>query len=195
MLNFATDDIEEHMMTLNEVNIDSEFLINVEHQLQTRIQLAIMMLLCGISHALYLLNLYCANRENIYDLYPIRERRRAELMSFLVHTECYRNFIRMSLHTFIQLCNKLRRTGIIKDNMRPTVEEQVVKFLHIVEHNVTNRTMQIHFHRSGDTVSCHFHSVLHAIIALHEEFLVEPSSTNVSTYIARLSKFYTFFKV
>ncbi|KAL2656073.1 hypothetical protein AAZV13_04G100950 [Glycine max] len=57
-----------------------------------------------------------------------KERRCAELMSFLVHTEDCRDFIRMGPQESIQLCHKLRGTRIVKDNMRSTVEEQVAKF-------------------------------------------------------------------
>ena len=98
------------MMILNQVSIDSEIIINVQCQLQTRLQMDTMILLYGVGYALHLLNLYCAKQVNT-------EQRRAELMSFLVHMEHFRNFIEMGPQTFIQLCNKLRRTRVVKDNM------------------------------------------------------------------------------
>ena len=88
-------------------------------------QLAAMILLCGVGHALHLFNLYWANQ---VILGLKKERRCAELMSFLVHTEDCRDFIRMGPQESIQLCHKLRGTRIVKDNMRSTVEEQVAKF-------------------------------------------------------------------
>jgi hypothetical protein len=73
---------------------------------------------------------------------------------------------------FMQLCQKLRGTGIVKDTIRSIVEVQVAKFLHIIGHNVKTCTVSFFFNRSGETVSCHFHNVLHAILALGEEVLV-----------------------
>ena len=71
-------------------------------------------------------------------------------------------------------CEKLRGTGRGKDSRCSTVEEQVAKFLHIIGHNVKNKTMSFFFHHSRETISCHFHNVLCAIISLEEEFIVHP---------------------
>nr|KYP62003.1 hypothetical protein KK1_016518 [Cajanus cajan] len=60
---------------------------------------------------------------------------------------------------FINLCERVRATGLVKDAFRSTVEEQVAKFLHIIGHNVKNRSVSFFFHRSGETVSRHFHNV------------------------------------
>ncbi|KAK2417518.1 hypothetical protein QL285_039808 [Trifolium repens] len=57
----------------------------------------------------------------------------------------------MSPATFLKLCEKLRSTGIVKDSTKATIEEKVAKFLHIVGHNVKNRTVSFFFHRSGET--------------------------------------------
>ena len=92
-------------------------------------------------------------------------------MSYLVHTKRCRDIIRMGLEAFIHLCQQLRETGYVKDAFRSTVEEQVAKFLHIIGHNVKNRAVSFLFHRSGETVSRHFHNVLNAILMLEEEFL------------------------
>jgi hypothetical protein len=51
------------------------------------------------------------------------------------------------------------------------------------------------FHRSGETVSRHFHNVLRAIISLEDEFLVQPSGRDVPPQILNNSRFYPFFKV
>ncbi|GAU49426.1 hypothetical protein TSUD_407280 [Trifolium subterraneum] len=81
----------------------------------------------------------------------------------------------MSPAAFMKLCEKLRSTGIVKDSTKATIEEQVAKFLHIVGHNVKNRTVSFFFHRSGETVSRHFHNVLRAIISLVDEFIFQPT--------------------
>ncbi|XLT13898.1 hypothetical protein HN51_059588, partial [Arachis hypogaea] len=86
----------------------------------------------------------------------------------------------MGHKAFKQLCQKLRRIGRVKDSTHSTVEEQVAKFLHIIEHNVKTRTMSFFFNCSEKTISrhfhnvlhasCHFYNVLHAILSLEEEF-------------------------
>lgn len=153
-------------------------------------------LLCYIVHALHMLqmmSLYMHSPTN--DENSERERRRLELMKQLVETEKCRDIIRMGPKAFMLLCHKLRATGIVKDTLRSTVEEQVAKFLHIIGHNVKNRTVSFFFHRSGETVSRHFHNVLRAIISLEDEFLVQPSGTEVPPQILNNSRFYPFFKV
>lgn len=124
-----------------------------------------------------------------------REQRRIDLMKQLVETEKCREIIRMGPKAFMLLCHKLRGTGIVKDTMRSTVEEQVAKFLHIIGHNVKNRTVSFFFHRSEEIVSRHFHNVLRAIISLENEFLVQPFGTEVPLQILNNSRFYPFFKV
>ncbi|XVF47563.1 hypothetical protein PTKIN_Ptkin03bG0119200 [Pterospermum kingtungense] len=58
---------------------------------------------------------------------------RQELMGQLTSNDlASRSIIRMGPHAFLQLCNKLRATGRLKDYRRATVEEQVAKFLHIL---------------------------------------------------------------
>nr|KYP66964.1 Putative nuclease HARBI1 [Cajanus cajan] len=95
---------------------------------------------------------------------------------------------------FINLCERVRATGLVKDAFRSTVEEQVAKFLHIIGHNVKNRSVSFFFHRSGETVSRHFHNVLNAVIMLEGEMLVQPSGRNVHPYILNNSRFYPYFK-
>ena len=77
-------------------------------------------------------------------------------MSYLVHTERCRDIIRMIPEAFINLCQRIRGTGMVKDAFRSTVEEQVATFLHIIGHNVKNQSVTFFFHRSRETVSRHF---------------------------------------
>ncbi|RDY07082.1 hypothetical protein CR513_08872, partial [Mucuna pruriens] len=72
---------------------------------------------------------------------------------------------------------------IVKDNIRSIVKEQAIKFLHIIGHNVKNRTISFFFHRFGETVSRHFHSVLHVIIALEGGFIIQPLGRVISPQI------------
>ncbi|XP_068504275.1 uncharacterized protein [Phaseolus vulgaris] len=83
---------------------------------------------------------------------------------------------------------------MVKDAFRSTVEEQVAKFLHIIGHNVKNRSVSFFFHRSEETVSRHFHNVLKAILMLHGEFLIQPVGTEVEPHILNNNQFFPYFK-
>ena len=87
-------------------------------------------------------------------------------MEYLVHTERCRDIIRMGPKVFLQLCQRIRETGLVKDAYRSTREKQVAKFLHIIWHNVKNRSVSFFLHRSREIVSRHFHNVLSAILRL-----------------------------
>ena len=70
----------------------------------------------------------------------------------------------------------------MKGNRNVQVEEMVVIFLHILSHHSKNRVMQLYFHRSGETVSRHFNTVLNAILRLHTYLLKKPEPiTETST--------------
>ncbi|CAJ2655852.1 unnamed protein product [Trifolium pratense] len=129
-------------------------LLNVlMEDIDKRQRICIVVLLCHIVHALHLLEMILprhARNPTIRDHYE-KERRRVQLMTHLVQTERCRDIIRMSPAAFMKLCEKLRSTGIVKDSTKATIEEQVAKFLHIVGHNVKNRTVSFFFHRSGET--------------------------------------------
>ena len=111
-----------------------------------------------------------------------------EIMSRLRNGEnCY-NVISMGPQAFQGLCDILRRDGDLQDTQRATVEEQVGKFLHMLAHNQTTRTMSF-FCCSGDTISRHFHKVLRSIIMLEDQFLREPDGTQVPLEILQSSRF------
>ncbi|QHN81328.1 Putative nuclease [Arachis hypogaea] len=100
----------------------------------------------------------------------------------------------MGPDAFLQLCEKLRATRQVRDTKHVTVEEQVARFLYIIAHNVKTRTVSFFYHRSGETVSRHFHAVLRAIILLEDEFLRQPSASIVSPAILHNHRFYPYFK-
>lgn len=201
-------DNDDPMEMISEVDMDEDEMINIgmsvqmqiinhaQRELERRQYVGAVVLLCYVVHALYLLELLstCLH-SRVNDVSPPREHRRRELMSYLVHTQKCRDIICMGPQAFLQLCQKLRGTGIVKDSVRSTVEEQVAKFLHIIGHNVKNRTASFFFHHFGDTFSRHFQNVLHAIIFLEGEFLVQPSGRDVPPQILHNSRFYPFLKV
>nr|XP_025686021.1 putative nuclease HARBI1 [Arachis hypogaea] len=115
-------------------------------------------------------------------------------MQQLRETHRCRDILRMGPDAFLQLCEKLRATCQVRDTKYVTVEEQVARFLYIIAHNVKTRTVSFFYHRSGETVSRHFHAVLRAIILLEDEFLRQPSASIVSPAILHNHRFYPYFK-
>ena len=71
----------------------------------------------------------------------------------------------------------------------------MAKFLHILAHNVRNRTMSFFFHCSGGTITGHFHNVLRVVISLEHEFLVQPSGAEVPPQLFHNNRYYPYFKV
>ncbi|KAK2402996.1 hypothetical protein QL285_052472 [Trifolium repens] len=181
----ALDGIKEEQSKIKHLtNLSIQNLSHFSRGFDKQQRLCSVVLLCYIVHALHMLQTMPRLIRN-----PIchgsheRERRRLDLMRQLVHTGKCRDIIRMGPEAFMLLCHKLRGTGYVKDTVRSTVEEQVAKFLHI---NAKNCTVSFFFHRSGETVSRHFHNVLRAIISLEDEFLVQPSDgTHIRVKVPR----------
>ena len=94
-----------------------------------------------------------------------------EIMHRLRTSEkCY-DVIRIGPQAFQGLCDILQRDSDLQDTQHATVEEQVAKFLHILSHNVKNRTISFFFCCFGETINHHFHNVLRLIIMLKDQFL------------------------
>ena len=167
----------------------------IEEQIKKNNEGASVMILCMIAFGLNLLRTVPTRSNCMSESQPQKERRRQELMEYLVHTEQSRHIIRMGSEAFIKLCERIRETGLVKDAYRSTVEEQVAKFLHIIGHNVKNRSVSFFFHRYGEIVFRHFHNVLTAILRLEGEFLIQPNGTVVEPHILNNSRFFPYFKV
>ncbi|CAL5407355.1 unnamed protein product [Camellia sinensis] len=106
----------------------------------------------------------------------------------------YRSQLRISKDAFATLVSMLKRTQFLRDNPQSKVEEQVAKFLHIIGHNLRNRTIKFFYRRSGETVSRHFHQVLKAIISLGDIFLKQPDGFNCPPEIRNNPKYWPYFK-
>ncbi|CAN1777277.1 hypothetical protein LINPERHAP1_LOCUS13995 [Linum perenne] len=81
----------------------------------------------------------------------------------------------MSKKIVWNLCDLLESAGGLKRSRNMEFHEMFVIFLVTVGHNIKNRTCQIQFHRSGETVSRTIHCVLQAVLNLHEICLVKPT--------------------
>ncbi|XP_052734061.1 protein ALP1-like [Vigna angularis] len=176
------------------VGVNFNIIAMIRQQLQITTSLAALTMLCIVAHALSILRMYSTDSSSVSNYLPDRDRRREQLMSYLVHTNRCRDIIRMGPEAFLTLCEKLRSTGLVKDAIRSTVEQQVAQFLHIIGHNVKNRSVAFFFHRSGSTVSKHFHNVLDAILSMESEFLIQPSGNEVHPYVLNNNRFNSYFK-
>jgi len=58
-----------------------------------------------------------------------------------VHTERSRDIICIGPESFIQLCQQNRQIGLVIDVYQSTMEEQFAKLLHIIRHNVKNKSV------------------------------------------------------
>ncbi|KAF2311200.1 hypothetical protein GH714_020123 [Hevea brasiliensis] len=157
---------------------------------------AIVQLLCYIVNLLWLLNIQAMIiGKPLSSINAERDALRHKLMCELTTNEVIcRDILRMGPVAFAEFCGKLRATGLLKDFRRATVEEQVAKFLQILGQNFRNRALGFFFHRSGETISRHFHNVLRAVVALEAEFLNQPTGADVPPQILNNNRFYPYFK-
>ena len=76
------------------------------------------------------------SNEGDYEWHALMER-----LTLTDNEDCH-NQLRMGNDAFARLVNILRGISHLKNSAHSNVEEQVVKFLHIVGHNLRNRTMK-----------------------------------------------------
>ncbi|XP_047180635.1 protein ALP1-like [Vigna umbellata] len=81
-------------------------------------------MLCIVGDALNILNMCSSDPSSVSSFVPDKDRRKEQLMSYLVHTNRCCDIIRMGPEAFINLCERLRTTGLVKDAIRSTLEEQ-----------------------------------------------------------------------
>ncbi|KAG6493411.1 hypothetical protein ZIOFF_048394 [Zingiber officinale] len=82
--------------------------------------------------------------------------------------------LRMDRRTFGILCDMVRDIGGLKDIRNASVDEIVAFFIYVLAHHKKNRTINLLFHRSQETVSRQFNPCLHAILKLHHILLKTP---------------------
>ncbi|KAH7839473.1 hypothetical protein Vadar_004600 [Vaccinium darrowii] len=82
--------------------------------------------------------------------------------------------LRMDRMCFMRLCNLVQTVGGLSHSRSVCLEEKVAMFLRTIGHYHKNRVVKHEFYRSGQTVSRHFNDVLHAILRLQGQLLVNP---------------------
>jgi len=97
------------------VDVDFNIIPYLQQQLQLRTKVNMMIMLCIIGYVLRILNLSQITTNTPRDFVPQKEHRKEQLMSYLVHTNQCRNTICMGLEAFINLCQRLRAIGLVKN--------------------------------------------------------------------------------
>ncbi|CAJ2632671.1 unnamed protein product [Trifolium pratense] len=101
----------------------------------------------------------------------------------------------MEKHFFNKLCTELLEHGL-KSSKRMRVEEIVAMFLVVVGHGVGNKMIQERFQHSGETVSRHFHRVLHACLKLSFKYIIpeDPMFRDCHAKVKNDQRYWPFFK-
>ncbi|TQE08993.1 hypothetical protein C1H46_005376 [Malus baccata] len=81
----------------------------------------------------------------------------------------------MDRNAFAVLCDLLQTRGGLVDDGHVTIEEQVATFVNILAHHNKNRSMQVRFIRSGETISRYIRRVLRALLNLQEVLFAKPT--------------------
>ncbi|XP_059627200.1 protein ALP1-like [Cornus florida] len=94
---------------------------------------------------------------------------------------------------FRTLCSTLKGIGL-KDSKFLTVYEQVAIFLLTLSHNQRNRVVAERFQHFTETISRHFHAVLHAVCQLGTHIIAPSNFSMIPNKIRESSRFYPYFK-
>ncbi|KAL8499692.1 hypothetical protein ACS0TY_019607 [Phlomoides rotata] len=113
-------------------------------------------------------------RFSVLDRVPTQIKNLSDLVD--ISDEDCRDQLRMDRATFHKLCDMLQSFGGLKSSRRVTVTEKVAMFLSVLAHHTKNRCVKFQFKRSGQTVSKHFHTVLHCVLQMHSLLLVKPQA-------------------
>ena len=95
---------------------------------------------------------------------------------------------------FHQLCHILTEGDHVRPTIYMSVIEQVLIFLHIIDHNVRFRVIGSRFHKSTEIVHRYFKVVLRGVLKLYRT-LIRLSSEDTPPKIRDSRSFYPYFKV
>ncbi|CAN1253621.1 hypothetical protein LINPERPRIM_LOCUS8362 [Linum perenne] len=84
--------------------------------------------------------------------------------------------LRLRRHLFWKLVKLLEQEGGLHRTKNMAVDEMLAIFLVTIGHNIKNRTCQLLFHRSGETIFRAIHHVLVAVLKLHNLLIAHPVS-------------------
>ncbi|KAG8367502.1 hypothetical protein BUALT_Bualt16G0078600 [Buddleja alternifolia] len=112
------------------------------------------------------------------------------------HEDRFTQNLRLTLPTFLHLCDAIRHTGIIPehDRCRVLLEESVAIFLQTIGMHNRQTSSAERFQRSTETISRHTHMVCNALCRMAPLYIVPPDMTIVLPEIERNPRLYPFFK-
>ncbi|KAL2930537.1 Polyribonucleotide nucleotidyltransferase [Bienertia sinuspersici] len=102
---------------------------------------------------------------------------RATWMNKLKNNWICREQLRLDIHCFEKLCHVLQTKGGLVTTRNVTVKKIVALFLHILAHDLKNRTIQAIHARSRETVSHQFHVVLRSILKVGKYYINQMDRT------------------
>ncbi|KAF6141477.1 hypothetical protein GIB67_000858, partial [Kingdonia uniflora] len=85
--------------------------------------------------------------------------------------------LRMGREPFHRLCALIKDRDLLRDTRNCNVEEQLMRFLHILGHNVRHRVLEGRYYRSLKTISRQFNKVLDAIVKLYKVLIADHGET------------------
>ena len=83
----------------------------------------------------------------------------------------------MDVGSFMHLATVMHDRHFLVDMRYVSVKEQLTICLHIVGHNMKNRTIRIEFLRSDETIGRYFNNVLLGVCALLNDLVQPPNGT------------------
>ncbi|KAF6159457.1 hypothetical protein GIB67_032228 [Kingdonia uniflora] len=106
--------------------------------------------------------------------------------------------LRMGRELFHRLCALIKDCDLVRATRNCSVEEQFMRFLHILGHNVHHRVLEGRYYRSLETISLQFNEVLDAIVKLYKVLIVDHGETihngKVQTQVTDDLRFFPYFK-
>jgi hypothetical protein len=102
--------------------------------------------------------------------------------------------IRMSPIAFFEFCKILVDNHLIRETIYMSIKEQVLKFLHIIGHNVRFQVVGGRFYRLIESVHGYFRVVLKGVLRLYKHLIRQPGNSTPPK-IRSSQRFYPYFKV
>ena len=126
----------------------------------------------------------------------VRDRERMANLNYIYNNNEVEaiQMLRMGRAPFYELVKRFRESGLLRDSIHTSIEEQVAMFLHTLGHNQRFRMMHSTFRRSCETISRYFHQVLYAIGELSHE-MIKPPTGATPTKIKDIYRWYPYLKV
>ncbi|KAL5717988.1 hypothetical protein ACHQM5_010934 [Ranunculus cassubicifolius] len=101
------------------------------------------------------------------------DERKMYMTSLLIDDDSSIANLRMEVVPFKRLCALIKAQGTLEDNQNCEVEEMVMRFLHLLGHNVKHRVLEKRFCRSRETISRQLNLILDCVIQLYKPLIAD----------------------